>query len=206
MLPAINKTIRLLLSALSSAAGGKSFKKKEEAMFKEEREESMFEWSMIGDVGKGRPNLGTTMDVNVYRLMQFTLRDAIIQEFDADTADRIFFKAGEQAGRELFKALITQKADFNAFIKELQDLLTALKIGILRIEKADFDNMKFTLTVAEDLDCSGLPVCNENICTYDEGFISGLLLEFSGKKFDVKEVDCWCSGDRVCRFDIKPAE
>jgi len=174
-------------------------------MFKEEREESMFEWSMIGDVGAGRPNLGTTMDVNVYRLMQFTLRDAIIQEFDAETADRIFFKAGEQAGRELFKALITQKTDFNAFVKELQDLLATLKIGILRIEKADFDNMKFTLTVAEDLDCSGLPVCNENICTYDEGFISGLLLEFSGKKFDVKEVDCWCSGDRVCRFDIKPA-
>jgi hypothetical protein len=173
-------------------------------MFKEERDTSMFEWSMIGDVNAGRPNLGTTMDVNVYRLMQFTLRDAIIQQFDSETADRIFFKAGEQAGRELFKALITQKTDFNAFVKELQDLLTTLKIGILRIEKADFDNMKFTLTVAEDLDCSGLPVCNENICTYDEGFISGLLLEFSGKRFDVKEVDCWCSGDRVCRFDIKP--
>jgi len=67
------------------------------------------------------------------------------------------------------------------------------------------EKMEFTLTVAEDLDCSGLPVCNENICTYDEGFIRGLLFEFSGKKFDVKEVDCWCSGDRVCRFEVKPA-
>ncbi len=173
-------------------------------MFKEERDESMFEWSMLGDIGEGRPNLGASMDVNVYRLMQFTLRDAIIREFDAATADRIFFKAGEQAGRELFKALITQKTDFGAFIKELENLLATLKIGILRIEKADLGKMEFTLTVAEDLDCSGLPVCNENICTYDEGFISGLLLEFSGKRFDVKEVDCWCSGDRVCRFDIKP--
>ncbi len=174
-------------------------------MFKEERDESMFEWNMIGDIGAGRPNLGATMDVAVYRLMQFTLRDAIIQEFGAETADRIFFKAGEQAGRELFKALITQKTDFNAFVKELEDLLALLKIGILRFEKADLNKMEFTLTVAEDLDCSGLPVCDENICTYDEGFITGLLLEFSGKKFDVKEVDCWCSGDRVCRFDIKPA-
>lgn len=174
-------------------------------MFKEERESSMFDWSMIGNLAEGRPNLGSTMDVAVYRLMQFTLRDVIIQEFDVETAERIYFKAGELAGRQLFKNVITQKSDFGAFVKELQDVLSALKIGILRVEKADMGKMEFSLTVAEDLDCSGLPICDENICTYDEGFISGLLLEFSGKKFDVKEVDCWCSGDRVCRFEVKPA-
>jgi hypothetical protein len=48
-------------------------------MFKEEREECMFEWNMIGDVGEGRPNLGPTMDVAVFRLMQFTLRDVLIK-------------------------------------------------------------------------------------------------------------------------------
>jgi predicted metal-binding protein len=26
----------------------------------------------------------------------------------------------------------------------------------------------------------------------------------TNKEFKVKEVDCWCSGDRVCRFDVKP--
>ncbi|RPJ17502.1 MAG: 4-vinyl reductase, partial [Desulfobacteraceae bacterium] len=101
-------------------------------MFKEERNESMFDWSMIGNVTEGRPNLGSTMDVAVYRLMQFTLRDVIIQEFDTATAERIYYKAGELAGRELFKNLIKQKTDFGAFVKELQDLLAALKIGILR--------------------------------------------------------------------------
>ena len=174
-------------------------------MFKEERDSSLFDWSMIGNLAEGRPNLGSTMDVAVYRLMQFTLRDVIIQEFDAATAERIYYKAGELAGRQLFKNVITQKSDFGAFVKELQDVLAALKIGILRVEKADMGKMEFSLTVAEDLDCSGLPICDENICTYDEGFISGLLHEFSGKKFTVKEVDCWCSGDRVCRFDVKPA-
>lgn len=174
-------------------------------MFKEERDESMFDWSMIGNIAEGRPNLGSTMDVAVYRLMQFTLRDVIIQEFDTETADRISFKAGELAGKQLFKNVITQKTDFGAFVKELQEVLASLKIGVLRIEKADMDKMEFTLTVAEDLDCSGLPVCDETICTYDEGFIGGLLEEFSGKKFEVKEVDCWCSGERVCRFNVKPA-
>jgi len=36
-------------------------------MFKEEREELQFDWSMIGNIGEGRPNLGETMDVSVYR-------------------------------------------------------------------------------------------------------------------------------------------
>ena len=173
-------------------------------MFKEEREESMFDWNMIGDILEGRPNLGTTMDVAVYRLMQFTLRDVIIKNFDTETADRLFFEAGELAGRELFKAMLAKENDFNSFIFELQEILTKLKIGILRVEKADMDKMEFTLTVSEDLDCSGLPVCDETICTYDEGFIRGLLLEYTGSRFDVREVDCWCSGDRVCRFEVKP--
>ncbi len=174
-------------------------------MFKEERDSSLFDWSMIGDIADGRPNLGRTMDVAVYRLMQFTLRDVVIQKFGPETAERLYYQAGELAGRELYKNLITQKTDFGAFVKELQELLTTLKIGILRVEKSDMEKMEFTLTVAEDLDCSGLPVCGETVCTYDEGFISGLLGAFSGKDFNVKEVDCWCSGDRVCRFDVKPA-
>jgi len=178
---------------------------KENAMFKEEREELLFDWSMIGNIADGRPSLGTTMDVAVYRLMQFTLRDVIIQEFDTETAERIFYRAGELAGRELFKNMITQKTDFSAFVKELQELMANLKIGILKVEEADFEKMQFMLTLSEDLDCSGLPVYEETICTYDEGFISGLLFEFSGKKLDVKEIDCWCSGDRVCRFEVKPA-
>ena len=40
-------------------------------MFKEERRELMFDWSMLGDIGEGRPNLGMTMNVAVYRLMLF---------------------------------------------------------------------------------------------------------------------------------------
>ena len=174
-------------------------------MFKEERETQKFDWGMIGDISEGRPNLGSTMDVAVYRLMQFTLRDVLIKEFDVQTADKVFYQAGEVAGKEFCKALIDRSNDFNGFIKQVQDLLINLKIGILRVENADLESMNFTLTVAEDLDCSGLPFDDETICTYDEGFINGLLSEYTGTNFIVKEIDCWCSGDRVCRFDVKPA-
>ncbi len=172
-------------------------------MFKEERKESMFDWSMLGDISEGRPNLGNSMSVAVYRLMQFTLRDVMIRKYGVEDTDRTFYEAGEEAGRQLYQNVITKKDAFEEFINELQDVLKDLKIGILRVESADIDALTFTLTVAEDLDCSGLPLCDEQICTYDEGFIQGLLSSHTGKNFLVKEMDCWCSGDRVCRFDVR---
>lgn len=86
------------------------------------------------------------------------------------------------------------------FFSELKEALPDQKIGILRIEKMDLDEMEFLLTVAEDLDCSGLPLAEEVVCNFDEGFIAGIMKVYTGKEFSVKEIDCWGTGDRVCRF------
>jgi predicted hydrocarbon binding protein len=169
-------------------------------MFKEERNESQFEWSMLGDIGEGRPNLGPLVDVSVYRLMQYTLRDMLIRDFGVEKTDTIFFEAGRKAGEEYYKNVLPEVKDLNGLFAELQRTLKELGIGIFRVESSDVERGSFVMTVAEDLDCSGLPVCSEQICTYDEGFIAGLLLAYSGDDFEVKEVDCWCSGGRVCRF------
>ena len=172
-------------------------------MFKEERDETLFDWSMLGDVKTGRHNLGGTMDVTVYRLMQFTLRDVLIKEYGVVEADRIFFVAGKKAGQEFYRNVIKSCEDFNDLAMKLQNLLRDLKIGIIRFERADLAKNEFVIAVEEDLDCSGLKISDETICVYDEGFLSGILLEFTGKEFQVKEVDCWCSGARVCRFEAK---
>ncbi|MCK8060307.1 MULTISPECIES: V4R domain-containing protein [unclassified Fusibacter] len=175
-------------------------------MFKEERTESKFEWTMLGNVSEGRPNLGENVPVDVYRLMQFTLRDAMIQAVGVEATDAVFYDAGKKAGLEFLKNMIGKADTFSEFVERTQEKLKDLGIGILRVENADLYNNLFTLTVSEDLDCSGLPITDEEICVYDEGFIAGLLLGQTNMKFDVKEIDCWCSGDRVCRFDIRPSE
>ena len=173
-------------------------------MFKEERDESQFEWSMLGDIEKGRPNLGPMVHVAVYRLMQFTLRDILIRELGVEKTDKIFFEAGKKAGQEYCANILTEKQDLNGLFADLQRTMKELGIGIFRVESADYEKGSFVVTVAEDLDCSGIPVCSEEICTYDEGFIAGLLLAYSGKDFKVKEVDCWGTGERVCRFTVNP--
>ncbi len=172
-------------------------------MFKEERDYNKFTWKDLGDLEKGRPNLGLNVPVLAYRLLQYTLRDVLITELGVEKANDIFIKAGRLAGAQFFENILGPGLGFNDFIVQLQQTLREQSIGILRIEKADMEKMRFTLTVAEDLDCSGLPFTDEVVCQYDEGFISGILGAYTGKPFQVKEIDCWASGGRVCRFDVK---
>ena len=177
---------------------------KEFKIFGEEREESVFSMDLIGNIGEGRPNLGATIDVGVYRLMQFSIRDVILRKFRPEIASAIFYDAGEMTGREIYRTMIAKRESFEDFIKETKELLANLKIGILNLEHADMAAKQFTVTLSEDLDCSGLPASNETICSYDEGLLSGLLLEHTGIRFDVKEVSCWCTGDKLCRFQLNP--
>jgi predicted hydrocarbon binding protein len=90
------------------------------------------------------------------------------------------------------------------FISELQEKLREYKICVFRLEEHDPQTGTLVVTAAQDLDCSGLPVTNETVCSYDEGFISGILEAYSGKKYDVKEIDCWANGNRICRFKGGP--
>jgi uncharacterized protein len=159
-----------------------------------------FSWDLLGDIALGRPNLGPSVRLEVYRLMQFTFRDVIEQHVGKEKTDKIFYESGKLAGTEFYKKIFSSITDFNEFVKSLQETLRELGIGILRVEEADMEKGLLTLAVSEDLDCSGLPELGYEICTYDEGFIAGLLESFTGCAFKVKEIDCWCTGDRTCRF------
>jgi len=132
--------------------------------------------------------------------MQFAFRDVLEAKFGPEATDAIFHESGKLAGVHFYKNVFGHTTDLEDFVKKLQDALKAMGIGILRVEKADLQAGSFVLTVSEDLDCSGLPELDYEICVYDEGFIAGLLESFTGKPFRVKEVDCWCTGDRTCRF------
>jgi uncharacterized protein len=162
-----------------------------------------FYWGLIGDIAQGRPNLGPFTRLEIYRLMQFTFRDVMEQHLGAEKTDQVFYEAGKLAGTEFYQQYFSQIKDFNEFIQSLQKTLKDMGVGILRIEKADLAQGSFILTVSEDLDCSGLPELHYEICKFDEGFISGLLESFTLHPFKVKEVDCWCTGDRTCRFSAE---
>lgn len=166
-----------------------------------------FNWDVLGgDMKIARPGLGVETKVEVYRLLQFTLRDVLEERYGTKEVDAIFLEAGTLAGREFFKRYCEGVTDVPGLARIVQEQFRKLGIGIVRFEVADAQKMTFQLTVDEDLDCSGLPDTADHICVYDEGFIKGILDSFTGNNFTVREVDCWCSGARTCRFKAILAE
>ena len=160
-----------------------------------------FSWALIGDIDAARPNLGPTLRLEVYRLMQFCFRDILEDKYGTEEADKIFYEAGHLAGRSFFENVLVPKPDsFEELVNRLQSILKDLGIGVMKVEEAALDALTFTLSIAEDLDCSGLPDLGYEVCIYDEGFLAGILEMFTGKPFKVKEVDCWCTNERTCRF------
>jgi predicted hydrocarbon binding protein len=159
-----------------------------------------FTWDLLGDLQLGRPNLGNSTRLEMYRLMQFSFRDVLEQRLGTAAVDEVFYEAGRLAGAEFAAHVLHQHDDLGDFVAELQRVLREMGVGIFRVEKADLENGEFVVTLAEDLDCSGLPETGETVCVFDEGFVAALLESFSGRRFIAKEVDCWCTGDRTCRF------
>ncbi len=164
----------------------------------------LFDWKLIGDISNGRPNLGGEVEVEMYRLLQYTLRDVLEERLGTNGTDEIFFKAGELAGSVFYERYIAPVDSLDEFVRKTQQVLREKKIGVLRIEELGKDLNQIVLTVDEDLDCSGLPELDYETCIYDEGFISALFQRFTGRLWKAEEIDCWCTGARTCRFLVKP--
>ena len=164
-----------------------------------------FSWDFVGDVEAGRPNLGNTTRIEMYRLFMYTLRDVLERQYGTEEADKRLYEAGELAGAEFCRRFTDTTLPLSQYLAQLQEVLLQYKVGILRLEEStELENgqVRFMLSVSEDADCSGLPDMDHSVCTYDEGFISGILSTYTGKTFLAKEVDCWCTGDRTCRFEV----
>ena len=153
------------------------------------------------------PNISDQINLVPYRMLQYTVRDVLEQKVGREACDQLYYDAGEIAGNVFFDKFLVEfkELPLNGFVGELQRVLKDLGIGILRVEKANAEKGEFTLTVSEDLDCSGLPDLGIEVCNYDEGFIAGIFHKYTGVTFKAKEVDCWCSGDRTCRFAVNRA-
>ncbi|MDR0238929.1 MAG: 4-vinyl reductase [Deltaproteobacteria bacterium] len=160
-----------------------------------------FYWDLIGDVD-ARENLGPLVRVEVYRLMQLCFREVLEKHYGTEQADDLFRDGGRLAGEHFYKRFLADPGspDLSSFVTKMQTKLRDLGIGIVRVEKANLEQGTLVLTVDEDLDCSGLPDLDHEFCAYDEGFFEGVLSSYMQRKFRVREVDCWCTGARTCRF------
>lgn len=165
--------------------------------------EPLFDIHLIGNIEDGRGPLGNEMPVAVYRLFQFTLRETLNRRYGEGEAFDLFRVAGEMAGRAYAREYLDLTASFDSFIIELTASLISMKIGILTVEEINEEKSSMILAVRDDLDCSGTVNLAQTLCQYDEGFIAGLLYEYTHQTYVVQEIDCWGTGSDVCRFQVK---
>lgn len=154
----------------------------------------------IGDIEEGRKNLGPDMPVSIYRLFEFTMKEALVERYGIEEAIETFRFAGKLAGLRFAHEMLNLSVDFPSFISEIQQAMKQSKMGLFRVEAMDEEAKELTLAIKEDLDCSGLPISGDTVCNYDEGFLQGVLKAYTNEEYEVKEIDCWANGGRVCRF------
>lgn len=163
----------------------------------------IFDWDLMTDIKEGRQHLSSKVPVFVYRLLEYSLKAELSKQFGDEKTTEIFRNAGELAGKKFAEQLLDLSLPKSQFFEHLQTVLAKHDIGILRLEKFDHSSGNLTVTISEDLDCSGLPILGETVCNYDEGFLKGILDSYTNFKYAVEEVDCWATGSRVCRFEAK---
>lgn len=151
----------------------------------------------------GREHLGAEVPVAVYRLLEYSMREELAERLGREGQISVFRGAGFRAGKFFAEHYLDLTLGLSEFIAQLQRRLEELKIGVLRVEETEETTGKMVLTISEDADCSGLPMMGETVCNYDEGFLSGLLTAYTGRPYSAVEVNCWATGDRVCRFQAE---
>ena len=66
---------------------------------------------VVGDLQKGRPTLGNTMSVSVYRLMIYSLRAALTAKLGKEKADQMVYLGGKLAGEAIHKNMLKDIKD-----------------------------------------------------------------------------------------------
>lgn len=161
-------------------------------------------WHRIGDVELGRPELGHRASVESYRLMHFALKDVLEEGVGTEMADQLFYRAGYKAGGVFYKQFLDEPMGFDAFVTRLKTVLKCHGIGLFEVESFDPASKMLIMTMSEDLECSGVAEVNHKICSYDEGFLCAILEAHLLMPYVVKEIDCWGTGERTCRFKASP--
>jgi hypothetical protein len=133
-------------------------------MFIEKRDHGRFSWVDLGDIETGRPHLGPMVPVLVYRLLQYTLRDVLIQEINAEKAKDCSSSPGRMAGT-FFPTYLTETAiNDSRQLQALKNLKMESYVWRDRLRESRYDPYG-----RRGPDCSGLPLLNAVVCVYYRG-------------------------------------
>ncbi len=158
----------------------------------------------LGDLSKGRSNLGEMMPVMVHRQFEFSVREVLEVRYGERETVEILREAGKVTGEMYAEGYLNLDASFDDFIEDLQLFMLKQSIGELIVEDYNPANGKLTVSIVDDLSCSGVSDTRRTICHYEEGFLAGIMQRYTQIPYTALEVDCWANGAELCRFKVRP--
>lgn len=104
---------------------------------------------------------------------------------------------GRQIGTEVAE---TMKSDsLEDLINEIGKFWRDHRLGKMRTQVKEKDA---TLFIEDCYNCSDMPNVEKPLCSLDEGMLEGILEGRLGVKADAKEIECWGTGAKHCRFKV----
>jgi predicted hydrocarbon binding protein len=133
-------------------------------------------------------------------MFESAVRKRLTTEFSRGYADYLMRDAGKIAGA-LFAESFTEEAEGPVeFLQSFRALLKGLGYGVLRVEKADLDRLKFAFSISHGIEPSDTEEEGSTGCSFTEGFLSGALSVRFGEEINVKEIACIAGGETSCRY------
>lgn len=157
----------------------------------------------LGDLALGRAELGESTSVLAYRLLEVSMRKILSNMYGDGEMMTILHNAGRLSGSMFARELLDFSLPLADFLMDLSEKLSQFKIAQMSVERLDLDTCGAVVTMLDDLDCAGMLSCGQSLCQYDEGFLMGVMKEYTQKNYTVTETDCWGTGASLCRFELK---
>ena len=102
---------------------------------------------------------------------------------------------GRDAGKKIAEGF--ESEDIYELLSEIGEFWSTNKLG--EIEVLD----ERTILVKDCFDCCNMPDLGTTFCSLDEGMIEGIIKSKLDVDVDVKETECFGTGDEHCKFSIQ---
>lgn len=157
----------------------------------------------LGQISIGREKMGEMTSVLAYRMFAVSMRKTLTDIYGEGEAMLVLRAMGKLAGAMFAREMMNSSLPLDEYLLVLASKLREFNIAELSVENLDLKNCSAVVVLSSDIDCSGFAPCNKTFCQYDEGFLAGIMKEYTKQSFSVEEVDCWGTGSDFCRFEIK---
>jgi uncharacterized protein len=149
--------------------------------------------------------LTNMVSVEVFQLFRSLVFESIGQSLglNGEVVDQVEYAAGVAIGRALAQNGTVRGESLDLVMHGLAEFYARAGLGSM-YHSLDGAGM-LTVGLYECTGCMGMELVHHPVCHLEAGIIRGVVSEFTGHEFSIREVNCIGGlGDSACVFELTP--